>query len=66
MRTIKTPRQAFENRLLVEPTSWTPPYQAWQERAQNTRELANLVKDGQAKNLLTQIAETYERLAHPQ
>ena len=66
MRTIKEARKAFENRLLVEPTAWTPPYQAWQERAQNTRELANLARDGKAKNLLTQIAETYERLAHPQ
>ena len=66
MKTIKTARQAFENRLFVEPTAWAPPYQAWQERAQNTRELADLVKDGQAKNLLIQIAETYERLALPQ
>ncbi len=65
MRTIKEARQAFENQLFVEPTAWAPPYQAWQERAQNTRELASLTKDGQAKNLLTQIAETYERLAHP-
>jgi hypothetical protein len=66
MKTIKTARQAFENRLFVEPTAWAPPYQAWQERAQNTRELADRAKDGQAKNLLTQIAETYERLARPQ
>ena len=58
-------RKAIENRLFVEPSSWAPPYQAWQERAQNTRELADLVKDGQAKNLLIGIAETYERLAHP-
>ena len=65
MKTIKTARQAIENRLFVEPSSWTPPYQAWQKRAQNTRELAGLVKDGQAKNLLIQIAETYDRLAHP-
>ena len=66
MRTIKTARQAFENRLFVEPSSWTPPYQAWQERAKSTRELAGLVRDGQAKSLLTQIAETYDRLARPQ
>ena len=66
MRTITVARKAFENRLFVEPSSWAPPYQAWQERAQNTRELAGLAKDGQAKNLLTQIAETYERLARPQ
>ena len=66
MRTTREARQAFENRLLVEPLAWTPPYQAWQERAQNTRELANVARDGKAKNLLTQIAETYERLAHPQ
>lgn len=62
MRTIQEARRAFENRLFVKPLAWAPPYQAWQERAQNTRELANLVKDGHAKNLLTQIAETYERL----
>ena len=66
MKTIRETRKAFENRLFVEPSSWTPPYQAWQERAQNTRELAGMARDGQAKNLLTQIAETYERLAHPQ
>ncbi len=63
MRPTKIPRQAFENRLFVEPSSWAPPHQSWQERAQNTRELADLAKDGQAKNLLTQIAETYDRLA---
>ena len=63
MTEIKVARKAFENRLFVEPLAWAPPYQAWQERAQNTRELADLVIDGQAKNLLIQIAETYERLA---
>jgi len=52
-----------KNRLFVEPLAWAPPHQAWQERAQNTRELADLIRDGQAKNLLLQIAETYERLA---
>ena len=66
MRTKKIARKAFENCLFVEPSTWAPPYQAWRERAQNTRELADHVKDGQAKNLLIQIAETYERLAHPQ
>jgi len=66
MRTKKIARKAIENRLFVEPSSWAPPYQAWQERAQSTRELADLVTDGQAKNLLIQIAETYERLARPQ
>jgi hypothetical protein len=66
MRTTKEARQAFENRLIVEPSAWTPPYQAWQERAHDTRDLAGLAKDGQAKNLLTQIAETYERLARLQ
>jgi hypothetical protein len=66
MTAIKVARRAFENRLFVEPLAWAPPYQAWQERAQTTRELADLVMDGQAKNLLIQIAETYERLARPQ
>lgn len=63
---MKLPRKAFENRLFVEPLAWAPPYQAWQERAQNTRALADQVTDGQAKNLLIQIAESYERLARPQ
>ena len=58
--------KAFENRLFVEPLGWAPPYQAWQERAKSTRELAGLVRDGQAKNLLTQIAESYERLDRSQ
>ena len=66
MRATKKPRKAFEDPLLVEPSAWAPAYQAWQERAKNTRELADLVTDGQAKSLLTQIAETYERLARPQ
>lgn len=65
VRTMKNARQAFENRLFVEPSSWAPPHQAWQQRAQSTRELAELAKDGQAKNLLTLIAETYDRLARP-
>jgi hypothetical protein len=62
----KKTRKASEDYLLVEPSAWVPPYQAWQERAKNTRELADLVRDGQATNLLIQIAETYERLARPQ
>ena len=66
MTAIKEARKAFENRLFVEPSTWAPPHQAWQERAQTTRELADLVTDGQAKNLLIQIAQTYERLARPQ
>ena len=65
MRTTKKTRKAFEDYLLVEPSAWAPPYQAWQERAKSTRELAGLVRDGQAKYLLSQIAETYERLARP-
>ena len=63
MRATKKARKAFEDRLFVEPSAWAPPYQAWQERAKNTRELADLVRDGQAKNLLIRIAETYEQLA---
>ena len=65
MRATKKPRKAFEDPLLVEPSAWAL-YGAWQERAQNARELADLLKDGQPKNLLLQIAETYERLARPQ
>ncbi len=66
MRTIRKAGKAFENRLFVEPLAWAPPYQAWHERAHDTRELADLAKDGQAKHLLTQIAETYERLDRSQ
>ena len=65
MRTIKEAPTAFENRLFVEPSSWTPPYQSWQERAQNTRELAGRVTNDRAKTLLLLIAESYDRLAHP-
>ena len=66
MRTIYQARRAFEKRLFVEPSAWAPPYQAWQERAKSTRELAVLARDGQVKTLLIQIAETYDRLAQPQ
>jgi hypothetical protein len=66
MRATKKLRKAFENPLLVEPLAWAPLYGAWQEQAKNTRELADLARDGHAKNLLIQIAETYERLARPQ
>lgn len=66
MRMISEARQAFENRLFVEPFAWAPPYQAWHERAESRRELADLAQDGQAKNLLTQIAEPYERLDRSQ
>ena len=66
MGTIKITRKAIENCLFVEPLAWAPPYQAWQQRAQHTRKLSDLVMDGQAKNLLIQIAETYERLARPE
>ncbi len=66
MRTIKEVRKAFENRLFVEPLAWAPPYQAWQERAQNTRELAGRTTNDRAKTLLLMIAESYERLARPQ
>jgi len=63
MRATKISRKAFENRLFVEPLAWAPPYQAWPERAQKTRELAERVRTGHAKKLLLMIAETYERLA---
>jgi hypothetical protein len=62
----KKTRKTFQHPLLVEPSAWAPLYGAWQEQAKSTRELADLAKDGLAKSLLTQIAETYERLARPQ
>ena len=66
MRTIRVARKAFEKRLFVEPLAWAPSYQAWQERAQNTRELAERATSDRAKTLLLMIAESYERLARPQ
>ena len=66
MRTTKKARKVFEDPPVTKSSAWAPPYQAWQERAKSTRELADLVRDCQAKNLLIQIAETYERLARPQ
>ncbi len=66
MRTIKMARKAFEDPLFVEPSAWAPPYQAWQERAQNTRELAERETNDNAKKLLLIIADGYDRLAHPQ
>ena len=66
MRKSKKLRKAFEDPLLVEPSAWVPLFGAWQEQAKTTRELADLARDGLAKSLLTQIAETYERLARPQ
>jgi len=66
MRTTKKARKASEDPLFAKSSAWTPPYQAWQERAKNARKLVERVRDGQAKNLLVLIAETYERLARPQ
>ena len=63
MRTLKVPRKAFEDRLFVEPAAWTPPFQAWQERARSTRELAERATDDRAKTLLLMIADGYDRLA---
>ncbi len=65
MKTIKTARQAFENRLFVEPSSWAAPYQAWRDRAESTRELAAHVTNDRAKKLLLMIADSYDRLARP-
>ena len=58
-------RKAFEDHLFVEPLAWAPPYQAWRERAKNTRALAERVTNDRAKKLLLVIAESYERLARP-
>ena len=63
MRATKKPRKAFEDPLLVEPSAWAPAYQAWQERAKNTRELADRATSDDAKKLLFRIAEGYDRLA---
>jgi hypothetical protein len=66
MRTTKKARKAFEDPLFVEPSAWAPPYQAWQERAKSTRELAERATNDNAKKLLLMIADGYDRLAHPQ
>ncbi len=66
MRTTKKARKASEDPLLAKSSARTPPYLAWQERAKCTRELAGLLREGRVKNLLTQIAETYERLDRSQ
>jgi hypothetical protein len=63
MRATKKNRKAFEDPLLVEPLAWPPLYGAWQERAQNTRELAERAKNDHAKKLLLMIADGYDRLA---
>ena len=63
MKAIDIPRKTFENRLFVEPTAWAPPHQAWQQRAQNTRELAERAKSDGARKLLLMIADSYDRLA---
>ena len=55
--------EGFEDCPIVEPLAWRPAFQAWQERADTTRELAALVADRRAKNLLLLIADTYERFA---
>ena len=64
MRT-KIARKPFEDRLFVEPQAWSPPYQVWDERARNTRDLAERATNDRAKQLLLAIADSYERLSHP-
>ena len=59
-------RKAFEDCLFGEPSAWALPYQAWQERAKSTRELAERATNDNAKKLLLMIADGYDRLAHPQ
>lgn len=65
MKTTREARNAVENRLFVEPSAWAPLYQAWQERAKDTRALAGRATNDRAKTLLIMIAEGYERLARP-
>ncbi len=52
--------------MRVKPLAWATPHQAWQKRAQNTRELAEYLANDRAKTLLLMIAESYERLARLQ
>ncbi len=63
MRAQKRLRKAFDDPLFVEPSAWAPPYQAWQERAKSTRELAERATNDRAKELLLMIADGYDRLA---
>ena len=62
MRVIKKAK-AFEDHLFVEPATWAPLYGAWQERAKNTRELAERATNDNAKKLLLIVADGYDRLA---
>jgi len=63
MRTTKRARKASEDALFVEPSVWAPPYRAWRERAEDTRELAQRASNDNAKKLLLLIADGYDRLA---
>jgi hypothetical protein len=63
MRATKKPRKAFEDPLFVEPLAWVPLYGAWQERAKDTRVLADRATSDDAKKLLFRIAEGYDRLS---
>ena len=62
MRAIKKAK-AFEDHLFVEPRAWAPLYGVWQERAKDTRVLADRATSDDAKKLLFRIAEGYDRLA---
>jgi hypothetical protein len=62
-RAMKIPRKAFAEALFVEPSAWAPPYQAWRDRAKDTRELAERAMNNNAKKLLLMIADSYDRLA---
>jgi len=54
--------ECYDERLMVEPLTWTTAIQGWQERASVTRDLADRVADDKARQLLLMIADGYERL----
>ena len=54
--------ECCDDPLMVEPPTWDTAFQGWQERASITRDLADRVADGKARQLLLMIADEYERL----
>ena len=54
--------ECCDDPLMVEPLTWDTAFQGWQERASITRDLADRVADGKARQLLLMIADEYERL----
>jgi hypothetical protein len=59
---IEALAECYDDPLMVEPLTWDTAFQGWQKRARITRDLADRVADGKARQLLLMIADEYERL----